>query len=73
MNLSICCEQNEAIEVIHAYYTSSVYPPDRIWFDEREYIIQIYIHTSIYISYKLYAFPLITFETVEIISFSFLG
>lgn len=71
MNRSICCEQNEANEVIHAYYTSSVYPPDRIWFYEREYIIQQYIH--IYISYKLYAFPLITFETVEIISFSFLG
>lgn len=73
MNRSICCEQNEASEVIHAYYTSlPVYPPDRIWFYEREYIIQ-YIYTYIYISYKLYAFPLITFETVEIISFSFLG
>lgn len=49
MNRSICCEQNEASEVIHAYYTSSVYTPDRIWFYEREYIIQINIHIYVFL------------------------
>lgn len=58
------CEQNEANEVIHAYYTSSLKlatHPTVFGFTNENILYNTSVHIYIYIYYKLYAFPLITF------------